>query len=74
MPVSRKYIDLEQNSNSMYALLVFRKVSHIYIVAAAEVRDNETGLISGQFSWSQSCQTFHEAHETKAIPISSSGY
>ena len=36
---------------------------------AAEIRDHETGLVSGSFSWFQSRQIFHETHETKANPI-----
>ena len=33
------------------------------LVAAAEIRDRETGLVSGLFSWFQSRQIFHETHE-----------
>ena len=36
------------------------------LVAAAKIRDHETGLVSGSFSWSQSRQIFRETHETKA--------
>ena len=32
---------------------------------AAEIRDHETGLVSGPFSWFQSRQLFHETHETE---------
>ena len=39
------------------------------LVPAAEIRDRETGLVSGQFSWFQSRQIFHETHETEANPI-----
>ena len=39
------------------------------LVPAAEIRDHETGLVSGPFSWFQSRQKFHETHETKANPI-----
>ena len=35
-------------------------------MAAAEIQDREIGLVSGQFSWSQSHQIFHETHETEA--------
>ena len=38
------------------------------LVAAAEIRDHETGLVSGPFSWFQSRQIFHETHETEANP------
>ena len=37
-------------------------------MAAAEIRDHETGLVSGPFSWFQSRQIFHETHETEANP------
>ena len=33
-------------------------------MTAAEIRDHETGLVSGPFSWFQSRQIFHETHET----------
>ena len=33
---------------------------------AAEIRDHETGLVSGPFSWFQSHQLFLETHETEA--------
>ena len=36
------------------------------LVAAAEIRDHETSLVSGPFSWFQSRQKFHETHETEA--------
>ena len=39
------------------------------VVPAAEIRDHETGLVSGPFSWFQSRQIFHETHETEANPI-----
>ena len=39
------------------------------LVAAAQIRDHETGLVSGPFSWFQSRQIFHETHETEANPI-----
>ena len=39
------------------------------LVPAAEIRDRETGLVSGPFSWFQSRQIFHETHETEANPI-----
>ena len=32
---------------------------------AAEIRDHETGLVSGPFSWFQSRQLFLETHETE---------
>ena len=35
------------------------------LVAAAEMRDHETGLVSEIFSWFQSRQIYHETHETK---------
>ena len=38
------------------------------LVPAAEIRDDETGLVSGPFSWFQSRQIFHETHETEANP------
>ena len=38
-------------------------------MAAVEIRDGETGLISGGFEWFQSPQIFHEIHETEANPI-----
>ena len=34
------------------------------LVPAAEIRDHETSLVSGPFSWFQSRQIFHETHET----------
>ena len=37
---------------------------------AAEIRDHETGLVSGPFSWFQSRQLFLETHETEANSIS----
>ena len=40
------------------------------LVPAAEIRDHETGLVSGQFSWFQSRQLFLETHETEANSIS----
>ena len=39
------------------------------LVPAAEIRDCETGVVSGQFSWFQTRQIFHETHETEANPI-----
>ena len=39
------------------------------VVPAAEIRDHETGLVSGPFSWFQSRQKFHETHETEANRI-----
>ena len=36
---------------------------------AAEIRDHETDLVSGPFSWFQSRLIFHETHETKANPL-----
>ena len=36
------------------------------LVPAAEIRDHETGLVSGPFSWFQSRQLFLETHETEA--------
>ena len=36
---------------------------------AAEIRDHETGLVSGPFSWFQSRQLFLETHETEANTI-----
>ena len=39
------------------------------VVAAAEIRDRETGLVSRPFLWFQSRQIFHETHETEANPI-----
>ena len=39
------------------------------LVPTAEIRDRETGLVSGPFSWFQSRQIFHETHETEANPI-----
>ena len=38
-------------------------------MAAAEIRDRKTGLISGGSEWFQSRQIFHEIHETEANPI-----
>ena len=35
------------------------------LVPAAEIRDHETGLVLGPFSWFQSRQIFHETHETE---------
>ena len=40
------------------------------LVPAAEIRDHETGLVSGPFSWFQSRLLFCETHETEANPIS----
>ena len=40
------------------------------LVPAAEIRDHETGLVSGHFSWFQSRQFFLETHETEANSIS----
>ena len=37
---------------------------------ADEIRDHETGLVSGPFSWFQSRQLFHETHEAEANSIS----
>ena len=46
-------------------------IGHRYIlVPAAEIRDHETGLVSGPFSWFQSRQLFLETHETEANSIS----
>ena len=39
------------------------------VVAAVEIRDHETGLVSGPFSWFQSYQIFLETHETETNPI-----
>ena len=39
------------------------------LVPAAEIRDHETGLVSGPFSWFQSRQLFLETHETEANTI-----
>ena len=39
------------------------------VVPAAEIRDRETGLVSGQFLWFQSRQIFCETHETEVNPI-----
>ena len=50
--------------------LIVLQFSHTYLlVPAAEIRDRETGLVSGPFSWFQSRQIFHETHETEANPI-----
>ena len=38
-------------------------------MAAAEIRDHETGLVSGPFSWFQSRQIFLETNETETNPI-----
>ena len=38
------------------------------VVPAAEIRDRETGLVSGPFLWFQFRQIFHETPETKANP------
>ena len=40
------------------------KASKYVLVPAAEIRDHETGLVSGSFSWFQSRQIFREIHET----------
>ena len=40
------------------------------LVPAAEIRDHETGLVSGPFSWFQSRQLFLETHEIEANSIS----
>ena len=45
-------------------------LSYYELVPAAEIRDHETGLVSGPFSWFQSRQLFLETHETKANTIS----
>ena len=37
------------------------------LVPAAEIRDHETGLVSGPFFWFQSRQLFLETHETNSI-------
>ena len=37
------------------------------LVDAAEIRDRETGLVSGPFSWFQSRQIFRETHETSKV-------
>ena len=42
------------------------------LVPAAEIRDHETGLVSGPFSWFQSRQLFLETHETDSNSISQS--
>ena len=43
---------------------------HAYLlVPAAEIRDHETGLVSGPFSWFQSRQLFLETHETETNTI-----
>ena len=39
------------------------------LVPAAEIRDHETGLVSGPFSWFQSRQLFLETHETEANSV-----
>ena len=39
------------------------------VVLAAEIRDHETGLVSGPFLWFQSRQIFCETHETETNPI-----
>ena len=39
------------------------------VVPAAEIRDHETGLVSGLFSWFQSRQLFLETHETKTNSV-----
>ena len=45
-------------------------IGHRYIlVPAAEIRDHETGLVSGPFSWFQSHQLFVETHETATNSI-----
>ena len=41
----------------------------IGLVLAAEIRDHETGLVSGPFSWFKSRQLFLETHETEANSI-----
>ena len=41
------------------------------LVPAAEIRDHETGLVSGQFSWFQYRQLFLETHETEVVYMSS---
>ena len=40
-----------------------------YSLFAAEIRDHETGLVSGPFLWFQSRQIFRETHETEAKPF-----
>ena len=37
------------------------------LVPAAEIRDHETGLVSGPFSWFQSRQLFLKTHETDQL-------
>ena len=44
-------------------------VSATLLVAAAEIRDHETGLVSRPFSWFQSRQIFCETHETETNPM-----
>ena len=46
-------------------------VSTYSLVPAAEIREHETGLVSGPFSWFQSRQLFLETHETEANSVSS---
>ena len=55
-----------------YVLQIFTQTqaAQIYlVVAAAEFRDHETGLVSRPFSWFQSRQIFLETHETETNPI-----
>ena len=40
------------------------------VVPTAEIRDHETGLVSGPFSWFQSRHLFLETQETEANSIS----
>jgi hypothetical protein len=50
----------------------YLKLGGQVVVDAAEIRDHETDLVSGPFSWFQSRQIFRETHETEAKPFLSS--
>ena len=69
----KDFLDLHEKTNSEITPL-FRQdynnsniTYHLYVlVPAAEIRDHETGLVSGPFFWFQSRQLFPETHETEA--------
>ena len=49
--------------------MTFNIYNNYVLVPAAEIRDHETGLVSGPFPWFQSRQLFLETHETEANSI-----
>ena len=69
----QKFVEIGFSINNCFYIHCTYAQSYILhtsvLVAAAKIRDHETGLVSGPFWWFQSHQIFYETHETEAKPI-----